>query len=50
LVTVTVCAGPVPPILSPPKLKVVGETNNAPGVGVAVGVAVAVAVGVAVAV
>jgi hypothetical protein len=49
-VTVTVCGGLEVPTLWFPKLKLAGETDNAPGVGVAVGVAVVVEVAVAVAV
>jgi hypothetical protein len=48
LVTVTVWGGLVEPTLCVPKLRLVGETDSAPGVGVAVGVAVAVAVAVGV--
>jgi len=50
LVTLTTWAGLIVPTLWFPNVKLVGETSNAPGVGVDVGVAVAVAVEVAVAV
>lgn len=50
LLMLTVWGGLVVLALCVPKLRLVAETDNAPGVGVAVGVAVAVAVAVDVAV
>jgi hypothetical protein len=47
LVSVTGCDGPGDPIITVPKVRLLGETCNS-GAGVAVTVAVAIAVGVAV--